>query len=300
VSPTPLALAAVPSGPIDPGHLAQHLEICRLHAELELLEGRIRRLQSAVVPGDDALSPFTDRAQDLVDRMVDSLYTAGRGEIIAESTRTRIQAEARVEEARQRADEMLTTARDDLAVALAGRAEAVDAARALGLDVIVLTEPELAPATPLAVGPEPPPAPVEAPVEPDAPVLLQEPSVPPRRVYLRVPGVTVPATAATAAPADPAPVVVAPADPVPADDVQSATAVEVEAARTDAAFEAWMAVAPPLGPPVPKVDGKVAELGATEHTTVDRRRSRWVRVWEVVAGLIAVAIIVVMVLLAVG
>ena len=87
--PTPFALASVPAASTDPRLLTMHLDICRMRAELELLEGRISRIRASEAEAAADTRPFVDRAQDLVDRTVASLLEAGRAEIEATDRQSR-------------------------------------------------------------------------------------------------------------------------------------------------------------------------------------------------------------------
>ena len=98
------------------------------------------------------------------------------------------------------------------------------------------------------------------------------------------------------------------------DLTEPSTAIVLEAARTDAAFDVWMAVAPtrtttpvstPPLPPPPESAPAVRLLAPTRWDRVaaapeDRASARWVRPLEVLAALIGAAAIVVLVLLLVG
>jgi hypothetical protein len=123
---TSLGAAAVPAAPTDPRELALHLEICRLQAELEGLDARIRQVEAARAAGGSGYDPFVERAEELVERMVASLYVNGRAEIAEAAAAADADAEAILAEARARARTILTEARGELAGALVERADAVD------------------------------------------------------------------------------------------------------------------------------------------------------------------------------
>jgi hypothetical protein len=96
-------------------------------------------------------------------------------------------------------------------------------------------------------------------------------------------------------------------DPVPtprvAVEVVAPTAMDVEEARTDAAFDVWMAVAPEVaddapGEPVAPTVEPLAPVVDAEHRRGSR--SRWILPLEVAAALLAALILVVLVLALVG
>jgi hypothetical protein len=138
--PAPLALASVPSAPADPSLLTLHLDICRMRAELELLETRIGRIRASEAEAAADTRPFVDRAQDLVDRTVESLYETGRAEIEAIDRQSRLDAESRLAEASRHAQELLAAAREELADALIERAESAARVQAPTADVVILPD----------------------------------------------------------------------------------------------------------------------------------------------------------------
>lgn len=273
--PAPFALTSSPHGATEPSSLHLRLEILRLQAELESLETRIAELDdpSAVTT---AVEPATDDgADELVERMVASLLQAGRDEIDAASSRRRAEAEAELDEARRSADLVLDRARADLAVALAERERAVGTALDDGLDLVVLSDAELQ-------APIPAPAPVAmapAPVQvPDAMAPTPEPVIAPAPV----------AVAPVVADGHP----VGPAGP---------NAMDAEEARTDAAFDVWMAVAPePVAEVAPETTTSALEPVPATSPALDGPRSRWLLPLEVIAALLAAMIVVVLILVLVG
>ncbi len=138
--PTPFALASVPAASTDPRLLTMHLDICRMRAELELLEGRISRIRASEAEAAADTRPFVDRAQDLVDRTVASLLEAGRAEIEATERQSIGDAEARMAEANRQARLLITAAREELAAALTERAEAAERAHGSAADVVILPD----------------------------------------------------------------------------------------------------------------------------------------------------------------
>ena len=138
--PTPFALASVPAVSTDPRLLTMHLDICRMRAELELLEGRISRIRASEAEAAADTRPFVDRAQDLVDRTVASLLEAGRAEIEATDRQSIGAAEARMAEANRQARLLITAAREELAAALTERAEAAERAHGSAADVVILPD----------------------------------------------------------------------------------------------------------------------------------------------------------------
>jgi hypothetical protein len=138
--PTPFALASVPAASTDPRLLTMHLDICRMRAELELLEGRISRIRASEAEAAADTRPFVDRAQDLVDRTVASLLEAGRAEIEAADHRSIADAEGRMAEANHQARLLITAAREELAAALTERAEAAERADGRAADVVILPD----------------------------------------------------------------------------------------------------------------------------------------------------------------
>ncbi len=123
--PSPYVLASVPSTSSDPRLLTLHLEICRMRAELENLEARIERIRVSEVEAASDTRPFVDRAQELVDRTVAALLESGRTEIALAGTESRVRAAARLEAANRQAQELLSSAREELAAVLTERAESV-------------------------------------------------------------------------------------------------------------------------------------------------------------------------------
>ena len=117
-----------------------HLDICRMRAELELLEGRISRIRASEAEAAADTRPFVDRAQDLVDRTVASLLEAGRAEIEATDRQSIGDAEARMAEANRQARLLITAAREELAAALTERAEAAERAHGSAADVVILPD----------------------------------------------------------------------------------------------------------------------------------------------------------------
>ncbi len=263
----------------DPRSLVLHLEVCRLQAELERLEARLADLRTRSTPDQgpssvDGSGRGVEPADDLLDRMVATLLESGRAEIADVSARRHAAAEAGLDADRTRAGALVDAARAELDAALAERGGALRTTWARGLD-----EVDLVVAEPLAVEP--------VAVEP----LAAEP------------------LAAEHLAAEPAPVdaALSVAEPV------LLRAAEVEEARTDAAFDAWMAVGPesmgadaPDGGPVTVVapdaaaeDGRDDEPGPAP-AAAHRHRSRWLLPLEVVGALLVAAILVVLVLVLVG
>ncbi len=138
--PTPFALASVPAASTDPRLLTMHLDICRMRAELELLEGRISRIRASEAEAAADTRPFVDRAQDLVDRTVASLLEAGRAEIEATDRQSVADAEGRMAEANRQARLLIAAAREELAAALTERAEAAERAHGSAADVVILPD----------------------------------------------------------------------------------------------------------------------------------------------------------------
>jgi hypothetical protein len=292
--PASLALAG-PASVADPSSLALHLDICRLHAELRVLEARIAELDSGSAAEGDSVAPFADRAEELVERMVSSLLLSGREEIAADSARRIRQAEDRLHEAARRADATVGAARTEVAAALAERERRLAGVRASGLDVLVLTDDELRAAATKLLPPPTDPMPVSAPFP--APVTA------PRMVSS---GVAAPAEDVHASTGSME--MEAVEVPAPEPTIQLSppvSAVAAEEARTDAAFDVWMAVAPateseaeaeretstPQEAPEPVVAG---------DETRSRTRSRWVLPLEVAAALLVAAILVLVLLVVIG
>jgi hypothetical protein len=263
--PVPFALAAVPSVPTGPRSLTLHLEICRLQAELEGLEARIGQFRATPSsPGDgDVVDGLPDRGEELVARMVASLHEAGRAEIDTDASRHRREAQARLDDARSRAADIVDAARADLAVALADRGRAVDTAWSDGLDVATLADRHMV---------------VEAVVPAVDRVVHVEP------VSVPVPAAAMPVAAVLA------------------------SAVHAEEVRTDAAFDAWMAVAPgteTVGDGSDPVDARHQdELGVDGEERSLRAprspRSRWLLPLEVAGALLVAALLVVLALVFIG
>lgn len=323
MTPIGAAAASVPAAPTDPRELSLHLEICRLQAELEGLEARIHQVEAARAAGGSGYDPFVERAEELVERMVASLYVTGRAEIAEATASTDAEAEALVAEARRRAQAILDEARDELASVLVHRADAVEAAiGGVGGGVLDLTEPATLPpavvaaptesvvdeVTPVDDEPAPPSppsmgAPIEEPLVAEASALVDEPPAPP------VP--PAPLAPLADAPAPPVAVAVAPAHEhqLPEGTVSALEAIAphlppmappagaaAASDRTDAAFEAWLAVAPS---PVPGPDTD-AGPGADDEIVPSGARPAWVRPVEAVVALLMVAVLVVLTLLLVG
>ena len=257
----------------DPRSLVLHLEVCRLQAELERLEGRLADLRANhpddPARGGPAADPGAEIADEVIDRMVATLLEAGRADIATSAAARQHAAEDRLGLDRARAAGIVASARADLDRALAERGQALHEGWDAGFDVVVLADRD-----------DPPPA-VAVPVAVTAPIEVET------AVELR----DVP----EAAPTRPG-------------------AAEVEEARTDAAFEAWMAVAPgagvvtdadlsderpaPVEPSVP-----VPSTPTDPETDIEAlapARSRWLLPLEVVGALLAAAVLVVLVLVLVG
>lgn len=331
MTPIGAAAASVPAAPTDPRELALHLEICRLQAELEGLEARIHQVEAARAAGGSGYDPFVERAEELVERMVASLYVTGRAEIAEAAAAADAEAEAVIAEARARAQAILTEARGELAAVLVDRADAVDAAVVPG-PVLDLTEP----APPNAAEPVPsvvaeplmvvvadevdgaPAAGTTAEVgtadvdtpEADAPVPTDTVEVPelPEPVTATATVVEPVVDAEPTAPAAPAAVVLPDEHVVPEGHVSSLEAITphlppmapaggaAASARTDAAFEAWLAVGPtpstePAAHGGAEPDDEIVPAGV---------RPAWVRPVEAAIALLAVAVLVVLALLLVG
>jgi hypothetical protein len=257
----PFVLAAISAAPVDSASLMLHLEICRLQAELDLLESRIGDAQAAPgPPGEaDVAAPFAHRAEELVERMVASLRHAGREE-----------AQAVLDDARRRAEDVVAGARAQLATALVERSHVVDGAFGVEIEQVLLSDREVPPRAAALV--------VEMPVQPTPP------TVPPAV------GPTHPVESRPQPRPAPPSLPQAQAHPV-------ATAIEAEEARTDAAFEAWLAVAPTSGAAEPE---PVVAVVAPVTEVRSRSRSRWLLPLEVLAALLATALVVVLVLVFVG
>jgi hypothetical protein len=268
----PFVLAAISAAPVDSASLMLHLEICRLQAELDLLESRIGDAQAAPgPPGEaDVAAPFAHRAEELVERMVASLRHAGREEIEAASDRRRREAQAVLDDARRRAEDVVAGARAQLATALVERSHVVDGAFGVEIEQVLLSDREVPPRAAALV--------VEMPVQPTPP------TVPPAV------GPTHPVESRPQPRPAPPSLPQAQAHPV-------ATAIEAEEARTDAAFEAWLAVAPTSGAAEPE---PVVAVVAPVTEVRSRSRSRWLLPLEVLAALLATALVVVLVLVFVG
>ena len=300
-------VAALPSPVADLSTAALYQEIARMQAELEDLERRI--LRCGLCDSDEVAAPFEARAGSLVDRVVSSLLEAGRSDIRAAARQSDLHAEVVVYEARRRAEATLTAARRDLAGVLDARANSVDALKALGLEVSFLSDPgptfvgaaEVGcadPQPPRAETPQPPAAVVDGAAaaietagwEPEPMVDLTEPSTP---------VVDSPVAEFGVALWEPESVV---------DLTEHSSAIAVEAARTDAAFDVWMSVAPAASPAAIPTAVAVAVAVAdarpsTELVPIDSRgrpRARWAGSLEVLAALIGATGLLVLVLLLVG
>jgi len=286
--PASLALA-LPASVADPSSLALHLDICRLHAELRVLEARIAELDSGSAAEGDSVAPFADRAEELVERMVSALLLSGREEIAADSARRTREAEDRLHEAARRADATVGAARTEVAAALAERERRLAGARASGLDVLVLTDEELRAAATSLLSPLSDPTPVSVAVP--APVTAHRavsPAV--ARPSDEIPSIT--GSMAMEAVELPAPEPTQKLSP-------PVSAVAAEEARTDAAFDVWMAVAPATEaePSTPEQEPEPVVPG---DETRSRARSRWVLPLEVAAALLVAAILVVVLLVVIG
>jgi hypothetical protein len=255
------------------------LEICRLRAELEAVEEQLAAARRPV--GADGLaSPFADRAALLVDRLAVTLQEAVEEEDASLLVEAERQAAARVEAGRQQAQMVLAAARADLAASLEARAEAVELehrrwrvayrgweqlhqVRGTSLAVEVQHAAEL-----LGI---------------EVSLGRTEPASPARPAPASAGTAEAPAPVAAVVPAGLAPL--PPPAPLPTDD-----ALVAEAARTDAAFEAWMAVAP----------NRAATAAGDQSATVPDGGRRWGLPLEVAASLVAVAVVVVVLLIALG
>ena len=350
--PTPFALASVPAASTDPRLLTMHLDICRMRAELELLEGRISRIRASEAEAAADTRPFVDRAQDLVDRTVASLLEAGRAEIEATDRQSINDAEARMAEANRQARLLITAAREELAAALTERAEAAERAHGPATDVVILPDEGLvvlpgddlvvlpddglvvlpdddavvSPADGLVVLPgddvvlvlpdddaEPAlGAGVGAtPVDPVASAVAEAPTeavtiepAPLDAAFFAGEGFAAPVAAAGAAAvaslepsADastqppPPPPTGGPA-PTPAPVGVPAEPVAESDSSADAAYDAWLALAPPIEP---------SSTGSEPmHAAPGSGRPGWVRPLEAVAALILVALVVAVGLVLVG
>jgi hypothetical protein len=290
--PASLALAG-PASVTDPSSLALHLDICRLHAELRVLEARIAELDSGSAAEGDSVAPFADRAEELVERMVSSLLLSGREEIAADSARRTREAEDRLHEAARRADATVGAARTEVAAALAERERRLAGVRASGLDVLVLTDDELRAAATKLLPPPTDPMPVSAPFP--APVTA------PRMVSS---GVAAPAEDVHASTGSME--MEAVEVPAPEPTIQLSppvSAVAAEEARTDAAFDVWMAVAPATEAEAERETStpqEALEPVVAGDETRSRTRSRWVLPLEVAAALLVAAILVVVLLVVIG
>jgi hypothetical protein len=293
----PSALVAVPSVTPEPADLARHLEICRLQAELEILEGQLaqaRASESDVVGAGDSAEPFAERAQELVDRMVEELRRTACEEHRQIVGIGRAEAEARLALARIRAEEIVSDAREDLLRAIAERDLAFGSHLEVDLDDAVADQADRAPRLaaptdpvialsnvpmssdggPAAADVEPEPS-----VEPETRTELEQPPAPPLLPPIaEAPVSQEPVVETDAHPTSPAPL----------------GAVAVEEARTDAAFDVWLAVAPA------PVDPELVE--PVERTLDDgrSRRSATVLALEIGGVLLLVVTLVVLGLVLVG
>jgi len=336
---------AVPAAPTDPRELALHLEICRMQAELEGLEEHIRQVEAARSEGRHGYDPFVERAEELMERMVASLYVSGRSEIAAARAATDERAEALLEDARQRAQAILAEARAELATALLERAEAIedptaehvvdltDGAgavedvvdqRSVDADIVVAEDPdavvdardvlpvdaesvdtELVDAETVDVLPvdtEPVDDEADAEVASPDPSLLLPPPPPAPSAAGQVDLWLTPPAEPVSLPLLPPP---GAASELPGEtrsevDEPTPSAVEIETARTDAAFDAWLAVGPPVSEADRAETGEaipgLADLGDEDGP----RRPAWVRPVEAAIALGTVALAVVLLLLLVG
>jgi hypothetical protein len=361
--PSPFLLSPVPPASADPRLLTLHLDICRMKAELELLEARINRIRAGEAEAAADTRPFVDRAQDLLDRTVASIYESGRAEIEATDRQSRLDAEARLAEASRQAQMLLAAAREELAAALTERVEAVEPTTVAPAEVVILPDDGLLalPGDDLIVLPDPGlvvvPSddavvssdgglPIVAEEEADALLVgpgeeallvrpehdesdqLEEPPVVDASAVEAPPVGDVSAVEETPAddvsaveetPADDVSAVEeTPADDVsaveetPADDVPTGGSLNLpglsgswsssdlsrtpsatgmpEASQADAAFDVWLAMAPPVAPgedaPTSEAEGKV--------------RPGWLRPLEAAAALVLVAILVTVALIIVG
>jgi hypothetical protein len=223
--------------------------------------------------------------------MVSSLLLSGREEIAADSARRTREAESRLDEAARRADVIVGAARTEVAAALAERERRLAGARASGPDVLVLTDDELRAAATRLLAPPTDPMPVPAPVA--APRMVSSAvEAPAEQVHASTGSMEMEPVEAPA--------------PEPTTKLSPpVSAVAAEEARTDAAFDVWMAVAPatetgneiereastPEEVPEPVVAGD-------EHRP--RTRSRWILPLEVAAALLVAAILVVVLLVIIG
>jgi hypothetical protein len=349
--PTPFALASVPAASTDPRLLTMHLDICRMRAELELLEGRIGRIRASEAEAAADTRPFVDRAQDLVDRTVASLLEAGRAEIDAADRRSIDAAEARMAEANRQARLLITAAREELAVALTERAEAVERAHGTAADVVILPDEGLVvlpgdelvvlpddgfvvlpgddavmspgdglvvfpgddvvlvlpdhdgePARGAEVGAAASPDPAASAVaEPPSEPVTIEPA-PVDAWFVAGTGLAPPAAAASTVPTE-APVAATIPPPPPAPPAPTGGSAPTSPPTTraepliptlggvDAAYDVWLALAPPAEPAAG--DDELPEVTAAG-------RPSWLRPIEALAALILVAIVVAVVLFAIG
>lgn len=326
--PSPFVLAPVPPASADPRLLTLHLDICRMKAELELLETRIGRIRASEAEAAADTRPFVDRAQDLLDLTVSSIYEGGRGEIEAIDRQSRLDAEARLSEASRHAHMLLAAAREDLANALTERAEAVAPARADAADVVILPDDGLLvlPGDDLVGLPDPGlmVLPGEGAITPsdgglmvvpgdDVLLVLTEPvepveSAPVLEPIAMVGGAVEASVEDAGAAAEPA----APVDAPPPASLglpglggswsssdMSRTPLATgasETTRADAAFDVWLAMAPPVAPDdeTESFEADVAGRGNGKGRPV------WLRPMEAAAALVLVAIFVAVGLVLVG
>jgi hypothetical protein len=270
--------AAAPFATANPRSLVVRLEVCRLRAELERLEVRLGELRSRPTAGSGRFSVVADRdaerAEELLDRMVAALLESGRAEIADATARRHAVAEAGLDADRVRADAITESARADLEAALAERGGALRTTWARGLDEVDLLED----------------------TRPSAVVGAAD--------AVAVPAVAVDAFAAVAMSIAPGPVAAEPASMAPA----LPRTAEVEEARTDAAFDAWMAVGPGhivadgsddlLLAPAPT--DAAADREPIPSASPPRARSRWLLPLEVTAALLVAALLVVLGLVFIG
>jgi hypothetical protein len=253
-----------------PAPLALQLEICRLRAELEVVEERLAAASGLVGP-EAVSSPFAGRAAELVERLAESLEESVRNDFDLMMSAARATAERRLDQGRRHAQAILVLAREELASALIARADAVEAYQRR-----VLEAPLLAPPAPREEGPSPSRLDLDA-VPIECVLDLTDDDRPAITIASAVPVTDV----AIAAP-----------DPF-----------ATEAARTDAAFETWIAVDPARAPRpgelvvVPLDDAADASSPARHRSA---RNPRWLVPVEIAASLAVVAVIVILLLILVG
>jgi hypothetical protein len=276
VSPSdPVLLTSLPTDLDGPAPLSLQLEICRLRAELEAVEERLTDARRAADP-EGLATPFADRAALLVDRMVASLRETLHTEAERTMATAELEAAARVESGRHQAQAVLAAARADLARVLEERADAVAAEHRrwstayrawehLQAENGTVISAEALRAADLLDPAAPPPAGMAAGLDGPEAQLGSDALVGPEVLVER----------------------------------GQAAAVAAEAARTDVAFEAWMAVAPAraTGYGTPELDVAHPPLGEAEGLGGARR---WLLPLEIAASLAAVAVLVVVALIVIG